>query len=169
MPVTFASIKAYKQDKNIHVEWSVENERNIKEYGVEKSVNGTDFTTLNITRPTNNNGGSAGYVSVDTKPATGYNYYRIRSVDLNGSISYSTIVKVMIGTEKSDINIYPNPITDGQIHLQFMNEGAGKYGIRLLNKLGQVIMSKEITREDGSSTELINGTLTLPMACIILK
>ena len=37
------------------------------------------------------------------------------------------VVKVLMGTLKQDIAIYPNPITDGMIHLQFMNEPAGKY------------------------------------------
>ena len=38
LPVTFTSVKAYRQDKNINVEWRVENEMNIKQYEVEKSI-----------------------------------------------------------------------------------------------------------------------------------
>lgn len=53
------------------------------------------------------------------------------------------------------ITIYPNPIVDGIINLQFINEPAGKYGIRLLNPLGQVIVSKQIERADGNSAESI--------------
>ena len=161
LPVTFTSIKAYKQDKNINVEWKVENERNIKQYGAEKSADGITFNTLTVTKPSDNNGGSASYAIVDTKPATGYNYYRIKSIDINGAISYSTIVKVATGAIQEDINIYPNPITDGQIHLQFQNEPQGKYGIRLLNKPGQVILEKQITLEAGNSTELIKWDFNL--------
>ena len=43
LPVTFTSVKAYRQDKNINVEWRVENEMNMKQYEVEKSTNGTQF------------------------------------------------------------------------------------------------------------------------------
>ncbi len=161
LPVTFTSIKAYKQDKNIEVEWRVSNESNIKEYQAEKSVNGIDFTTLSVVKPTNNNGGSAVYVQPDTKPVTGDNYYRIRSIDMNGAISYTTIVKVQIADSRQDINIYPNPITDGQIHLQFLNEPVGKYGLRLLNSLGQVILSKQVTHADGTTTDLIRWNFNL--------
>jgi len=66
-----------------------------------------------------------------------------------------------VGTIKQDISIYPNPITDGMIHLQFLNEPAGKYNIRLLNKLGQVILQKEVTRADGNGTELIKWDYNL--------
>ncbi len=161
LPVTFTSIKAYKQNKNIEVEWRVSNESNIKEYQAEKSVNGIDFTTLSVVKPTNNNGGSAVYTATDTKPVTGYNYYRIRSIDMNGAISYTTIVEVTIADSKEEININPNPITDGQIHLQFQNEPAGKYGLRLMNNLGQIIMQKQVTRQDGTSTELIGWNFNL--------
>ena len=38
LPVTFTEIKAYRQAANINIEWKVENERNIINYTVEKSV-----------------------------------------------------------------------------------------------------------------------------------
>src|SRR6185437_9700202 len=46
LPVTFTSVKAYLQNQNINVEWKVDNEQNIKQYEVEKSVDGNHFTNL---------------------------------------------------------------------------------------------------------------------------
>jgi hypothetical protein len=62
---------------------------------------------------------------------------------------------------KQDIIIYPNPITDGMIHLQLMNMPEGKYKIRLLNKLGQLIVQKQITHAGGNATELIKWDYNL--------
>ena len=109
LPVTFTSIKAYRQDKNINVEWRVENEMNVKQYEVEKSIDGTHFTTMTIQAATANGGGSAVYVAADVKPVEGYNYYRVKSVDINGKTEYTTVVKVLMGTIKQDITIYPEP------------------------------------------------------------
>ena len=161
LPVTFTSVKAYLQDKNINVEWRVENELNIKQYEVEKSTNGTQFTSLQIIPATANGRPSAIYVIMDTKPVEGYNYYRVKSIDINGKTAYTNVVKVLMGSLKHDISIYPNPITDGMIHLQFLNQPQGKYGIRLLNKLGQLIMSREINRADGNGTEIIKWDFNL--------
>ena len=161
LPVTFTSVKAYRVDKNINVEWRVENERNMKQYEVEKSINGTQFTSIAIVPATANNGNSAIYLSIDTKPVEGYNYYRIKSVDINGKTTYTNVVKVLMGSIKRDITIYPNPITDGMIHLQFLNQPEGKYGIRLLNKLGQIIVLRQISHAEGSSTELIKWDFNL--------
>ncbi len=155
LPVTFTSVKAYRQDKNITVEWRVSNENNIKEYQAERSANGIDFTTFTVLSSANNNGGSAVYLTADSKPLSGDNYYRIRSVDINGAISFTTIVKVTIADIREEISINPNPVTNAQIHLQFLNQPAGKYSLRLLNSAGQIIMQKEVTRQQGSSTELL--------------
>ena len=161
LPVTFTSIKAYRQDKNINVEWRVENEMNVKQYEVEKSIDGTHFTTMTIQAATANGGAASVYVSADVTPVQGYNYYRVKSVDVNGKTVYTNVVKVFMGTTKKYITIQPNPITDGMIHLQFVNQPGGKYGIRLLNKLGQVIMSRQISHVEGSSTELIRWDYNL--------
>ena len=82
-------------------------------------------------------------------------------MDINGKTSYTNVVKVLMGSMKQDITIYPNPITDGMIHLQLMNEPQGKYNIRLLNKLGQLILQKQITHAGGNATELIKWDYNL--------
>jgi hypothetical protein len=155
LPVTFTSIKAYRQDKNINVEWKVDNELNIKEYETQKSTDGNRFTNLSVTAATANGGHSASYLVTDTHPVEGYNYYRIKSVDLNGKTATTSVVKVLTGSTNPEISVYPNPVSNGIISLQLNNQPAGKFGIRLLNKSGQVIMQKQIEHADGSSTEMI--------------
>ena len=39
--------------------------------------------------------------------------------------------------------------------LQLTNQPAGNYGIRLLNNMGQVMISKQINHAEGNSTETI--------------
>ena len=53
------------------------------------------------------------------------------------------------------ITIHPNPITNGVINLHLVNQPAGTYGIRLLNPLGQTIVSRQVTRAKGTTTEQI--------------
>ena len=53
------------------------------------------------------------------------------------------------------ISVYPNPVSNGIINLHFANEPEGIYTIRLLNKTGQVMISKEINHVRGSNAELI--------------
>ncbi|MEO6838112.1 MAG: T9SS type A sorting domain-containing protein, partial [Ginsengibacter sp.] len=85
----------------------------------------------------------------------GYHYYRVRSVGKDGQVQYTQIVKVLIGKMDATISVYPNPIVNGNIHLEFNNEPAGVYGVRLMNSLGQIIVVKVINHGGGNSMEEI--------------
>lgn len=54
------------------------------------------------------------------------------------------------------ISVYPNPITNGVVNLQMGNQPEGVYGLRLLNPVGQVFLSKKIEHAGGNYTEKIN-------------
>ena len=151
LPVTFSTVKASKQNDDIQVDWKVENEINIKEYQVERSADGRQFENLGTVMATGNN--SANYKWLDKNPFSGNNFYRIKSIGADGDGRYSSIVKVSIENNNHNIVIYPNPITNNVVSLQFNNMPAGTYHVQLVNNLGQVFMAKEILHAHENSTE----------------
>lgn len=153
LPLSLTSVKAYQKNKDIAVEWTAENESNMKEYHVEKSNDGNHFTKATSVEA--KNAALNNYNWLDVHPSQGYNYYRIRSIDLNGKTEYSKVVKVLIGSIKQSITIYPNPVKDGMINLQMINQPAGIYFIHITNHLGQSILSKSIKHYEGSGSETI--------------
>jgi hypothetical protein len=152
LPVKLVSVAAVQQDENIRVDWKVENEKAVKQYVVEKATDGVIFKQAGIVAAANNEAGSS-YQWLDDKAIPGDNYYRIRIEEQTGKISYSDVVKVSIPLGKPSIGIYPNPITDGIIHLQLINQPKGRYGLRLLNPLGQTIIAKQVEHAGGNATE----------------
>jgi hypothetical protein len=70
-------------------------------------------------------------------------YYRIRSVNENGEVLYSSIVKVSVNTQRSAIVVYPNPVVDGRIQIKFINQPKGNYVLKLIDNLGRVIITEE--------------------------
>ena len=153
LSVTFTSITAVQKNKDILVSWTVENESGIQQYEVEKSEDGIQFTKVATVAANNNRSGN--YSWLDENATSGYQYYRVRSVDKDGQLQYTQIVKVLIGNLDASISVYPNPIVNGTIQIQFSNQVAGVYGIRLMNSLGQIILSKVVTHNDGNSSEII--------------
>jgi hypothetical protein len=150
LPITFTNVKAYPKNKDIAVEWTVDNETGIQNYQVLQSPDGARFTPAAVIIA-NNLPVNSSYSWLDRQPAAGYHCFRIAGVDINGQVKYSNIVKVVAGDNKSGISVYPNPVCNGIIHLQLNNQPAGKYGIRLINKAGQVICSKEIQHAGNGS------------------
>lgn len=153
LAMTFANVRAYLKNADIKVDWNVENETGMKQYEVEKSLDGNSFSNVNTVIAKNAN--SSAYTWTDMNAPTGYNYYRIKSINTAGKIEYSKIVKVFVEQHRSEISVYPNPIVNGIINLQLSNQLAGTYGVRLLNGIGQVIVAKQVEHAAGSSIEKI--------------
>jgi hypothetical protein len=153
LPVAITSLDAYAKDHDIQVEWKVTHEKNVQQYEVERSFDGVQFVKVYTQIAANKDNNI--YSWLDTKVIPGYYYYRVKSIDKKGKVTYSEKVKVLIGNGQPLITIYPNPVINGIINLQFINQPAGKYGIRLMNQLGQIIVSKQVQRTEGSDAQTV--------------
>jgi len=153
LPVTFTGIKAYQKNDDINIEWTVENEKNISQYQIQKSRNGRQFTTA--TTITSKDNYTSTYKWTDVSPAVGNSFYRISSVDIGGRIQYSNVVKVDVGLTNQLISVYPNPVTNGTINLQLANQPKGIYTVRLFNNFGQVLHVTQLKHDGGNSTQTI--------------
>lgn len=155
LPVNFASIRAYMVSNKISIDWKVENELNIDRYEVEKSTNGIDFVKMSSVASAKLNGSST-YSSMDETPATGNNFYRVKSIDRDGSKKLSPVVK-MSNNKNTDRNIaiYPNPIRGNTINLRFTNQPAGIYQVRLFNNSGQVVYTGRLSINSNNITQTI--------------
>ncbi|MEO6721573.1 MAG: T9SS type A sorting domain-containing protein [Ferruginibacter sp.] len=157
LPVTFTNIKGYQVNNKISIEWKVETEINIARYEVERSLTGSDFSKVNTIYVTGINNASNSYTSLDESPATGNNFYRIKSIDKDGSKKYSLIVKVVTGkTGTGSITIYPNPIKGSIINLQFTNQLTGIYQVRLINNNGQMVYSNRLSINSSNISQSLN-------------
>ncbi|MEO6729609.1 MAG: T9SS type A sorting domain-containing protein [Ferruginibacter sp.] len=168
LPVTISSVNAYKRNKNIAVEWEVENEINIEKYDVEKSIDGNTFTNVNTMFATAVNGSNK-YEWLDDNAVQGNNFYRIKSYDKNGAIKYSTTVRVTMGEVEAGISIYPNPITGNKINIILDNHLAGEYGLNLTNLAGQLFVTRKVKCIAGNSTYTLNTNHKLPVGIYNLK
>ena len=156
LPVTFSSISARQQTQDILVEWKVENEAGIQQYDVERSVDGKAFTGIATQKALTGNGGASSYQWLDKNVLPGNNFYRIKSTDIAGRSAYSSVIKMYSGSSKPALLLYPNPATAGIVHLQMNNMPGGTYRVNVVSTAGQVMLTKAITHEVGSSYETLN-------------
>ncbi len=123
------------------IEWEVENENEVKDYGVEYSTDGIHFSTIGVI----SSGNPAGnYSFVHVHPEARIGFYRIRIDKLNGESEYKRVIKVTMRGFIAGIHIYPNPFRQGIIDLRFVNQPLGKYRFNLYNILGQKMFSEEL-------------------------
>ncbi len=151
LPITFSSISASKQDNNIAVQWSVQNEEGINNYSVERSANGHEFQQVNVTKAKANGLAGNSYSWLDVNALSGDNYYRIKSNSLNAGSQYTRIVKVTAAAVNSEVQIYPNPVKSGAIGLRFTNMAAGVYTCIITNNKGEMVYQTSMKHPGGNA------------------
>jgi len=158
LPVTFGNIKGYAKNGGIQVDWTTYSESNVDHFEVERSVNGAQqFATIGQTAAHNTNN-QTDYGWLDATPVNGSNFYRIKSVDIDGKISYSIIIKVDLVRSGEEVLIYPNPAQKGYVSFQVANLNKGTYNLKILNSNGQEIYNQKFVHEGG----VLSQTITLP-------
>jgi len=141
LPVKIVSFSATKKSSNIELNWKVENEINIKQYVIEHSENGYKFETINSLAPKGNHLSIENYQVVDATPSPLNNYYRIKAINIDGSIVYSEIVCLLEKNTINELSVYPNPVKNGVINILLNDKIQGKATIHILNAAGQLIYS----------------------------
>lgn len=62
---------------------------------------------------------------------------------------------VVVAQGKDGLSVFPNPVTNGVINLQMNNMPQGIYNVRVMNGIGQVIVTRQLNHSAGNSTETI--------------
>ncbi len=158
LPVIFSSVKAYCLNDKIQVEWKVEDHLNTIKFEVEKSTNGSDFSMVNTTLK--NTSGS--YFWIDADAFAGKNFYRIKSIDRDGTIEYSAVVSVLIVKGGTNFTIEPNPVKGNTLHLHFANQPKGIYEFYLINSAGQLVYTTKLQISNSSTSQEVKTNSFLP-------
>ncbi|MBK7292096.1 MAG: T9SS type A sorting domain-containing protein [Chitinophagaceae bacterium] len=136
------------------MEWTNLTEIDVVAYEVERSLNGTQFTSMASVAARSNANDKESYYEYDLQ-ATPVTYYRIKVTSRDGKIIYSPIVKVATNlTVKQDIVLYPNPVTSKQFTIQ-MNSAAGDYFVKIYSANGQIVKTETLKHPGGSYSKTI--------------
>ncbi len=119
LPVTLTSFTATRQHNRDLVAWTVEDEVNLAGYAVEQSLDGKHFEEVRFVNALGTDGGARSYgerVASATEALDATTYYRLRTVDLDGSFELSRVVAVNAGAEvlaEAELMVAPNPSRQG--------------------------------------------------------
>jgi hypothetical protein len=166
IPVEMTSIKAFSEGNVNKIEWVTASEKSLKAFVVERSIDNKQWITIGTTEP---KGGAkeAFYSLTDNQPLL-LGYYRIRTVELNGSYEVSKIVSVKRFDSKklAVLNVSPVPTTDG-VTIDFSVNKETTITLILTNIVGQVLKTETIKAIEGTNNSVLslnnlpNGTYLL--------
>jgi hypothetical protein len=138
LPVEFISFEAKPASKEIVLNWKTAAESKNKGFYVERSINGTDFTSLGWVAGQGNTDRVSSYAFTDrfVQPNTVY-YYRLKQEDIDNRQSHSMVRQAKIEEHQLVLTLSPNPAKDKA--RVFLSGTTAPVDITLLNAKGQEV------------------------------
>ncbi len=126
LPITLLSFTGSRGKNATNLKWVIESEINFDYFLLEHSGDGYEFETVTKVKGKGNSSSRAEYSYLDLT-ATNLYYYRLKSVDLDGTTSFSKVIKVDGNGEGYSrlAVIYPNPVSNRKLTLQFFDNDPG--------------------------------------------
>jgi hypothetical protein len=138
LPVTFINFDGTLHNNQALLNWSTAAELNNKGFEVEKSADGQTFTGIGFVRGNGNSSLVNNYNYTDIKVLSGYNYYRLKQVDIDGNFNYSSTIR--LDFKNFDWAIFGNPVTSCS-WMQLQLDRKANVAIQIISIDGKVIQA----------------------------
>ncbi len=111
LPVTLLSFQVEASEEgHALLQWKTASEINNDYFAVERSGDAEQWTAIAQVKGGGTSYNLLSYRFVDTSPAMGHNYYRLKQVDFDGQFEYSPVVHFYSDLATSfDLKLAPNP------------------------------------------------------------
>ncbi|MBN8877846.1 MAG: T9SS type A sorting domain-containing protein [Sphingobacteriales bacterium] len=147
LPVIFESFTVDETSQGNLLKWVISSEINTSHYEIEKSIDGINFTKIDILSAAGTDGGAREYRFTDISFNQPKIFYRIKSVDIDAKYVYSVIRYVNRMQQVYSLAAYPNP-AKGKLSIVLPQSWQGSnIRILLINAMGQVIMEKNVSSQ----------------------
>jgi hypothetical protein len=112
LPVNLINFTGTNKDGANLLQWSTASEQNSSRFEVQRSENGSDFSTVGSVAAAGNSDKLINYQYED-KPLSNASqyYYRLKMVDKDGATKYSSVVLIRNSAATLSL-VYPNPASD---------------------------------------------------------
>lgn len=145
IPVDFRFVTATNDNCQLRVDVGTDNETNVKEYTVEVSTNGRDFSSGAVIKALGLRQYTA-KIPIEGAMQSPALFIRIRATDHDGRsrLSNTTLVNGLCG-QSGKLRIYPNPLNNGSLLNIRFTEGSssGSFRITVRDMSGRQVQSGE--------------------------
>ncbi|MCB0496758.1 MAG: T9SS type A sorting domain-containing protein [Cyclobacteriaceae bacterium] len=144
LPIELLYFVGEESGSQIVLKFATAMEENFDYFAIEKAYDGVDFETIGEISGSGNSSSKNEYSYLDTNPEPGLNYYRLRSVDLDGTFEFSETILVKF-TANLQLEVSPNP-SSGRISLRTSLPTTGGLMYNMINQQGMVVIRGELSQ-----------------------
>ncbi|MCO6462775.1 MAG: T9SS type A sorting domain-containing protein [Saprospiraceae bacterium] len=137
------------------VSWETAHEDGGDSFEVERSANGKHFEKISFIPAKRNNHGNR-YTFIDENALPGINYYRLKLVNVDGSIFKSGIVSAVrnIDYETWELAAYPNPVSD-LLNINISGQSHGAHHTTIVDMSGKIMYEHESSQPESLTVNMM--------------
>ncbi|HZK63195.1 MAG TPA: T9SS type A sorting domain-containing protein [Puia sp.] len=156
LPVQWTNFDGSIISHNAHLTWIAQEEFNGRYFIIQRSVDGVDFDSVGVIGSLNTSA-AHNYSFTDGNTPAAHVSYRLKHVDLDNHIEYSSIVSLNnnLITVPGTTGIFPNPAIS-TLTCTMTSEMETQASIRVLNLSGLLIMTTELHLTIGINRTTMN-------------
>ena len=150
LPIKVVYFNAAKGNGYNTLNWSAESTSESASFDIERSADGKNFTAistiaasrLDMLQPFN---------YVDNSNLTGTVYYRIKIIDFNGKVTYSSVVRIASAVNDMKlVAVLPNPVSN-TAQLNVVSAKKDNVQLSVVSMTGQLVQRSTVQLQSGSS------------------
>lgn len=148
LPVKLTDFSVTRQQQAVVASWATLTETNSKQFELQRNVAGSSWTTVATVAAQGNSNSRREYKALDAQPLAGTVLYRIKSIDLDGSFTYSSVQQLTVQAAALQAKLYPNPASQ-QVFVQLTDASTFKGWLQISNNNGQVLLRRQVSSSNG--------------------
>jgi hypothetical protein len=156
IPVELTSFVGKIEGAKNALNWQTASELNAQSFIVERSADGGKaFEAIGTIKAAGTTSTPQEYVFLDENPLP-MSYYRLRQVDVNGKENLSKTINIQRKDKKFTLDkAFPSPVSN-ELTVQYSAEQNGNLTLKVVDIFGRLILSKDITANEGGNVSKLN-------------
>lgn len=151
LPVKLLNFQVVAEGEAVNLSWTTTTEKDLLKFVLQRSDNGIDFHDIGEVAGSgaDTENIETSYSFTDKVPLLGFNYYRLKSVDLDNTFEFLGLELVKFNGSKH-MTVYPNPSSGNGFQMQTNFSPAENDYIVVSNALGVDILHFAVNNFDGN-------------------
>jgi hypothetical protein len=151
LPVSLVDFNASENVTGNELSWITAEEVNVKEFSIEKSLEGLSWSTIGSVPALDNSTQRNTYSFVDTRKSKGNQYYRLKMIDKDGTFSYSKTIKLPSSKDPAEVfSVFPNPAIE-KVIIELETTESRQKTIFIYNSAGILMFRQEVYLQAGAN------------------
>jgi hypothetical protein len=168
LPVQFLLVNGKRNGAELLINWEVTNEKDVINYTIERSNNGTNFVTAGIISKQGNDEMGKYNFSDASAETGGAAFYRIKARRTDGQTSLSKVITIQTGFSEGALVISPVPAID-HVTLRWPSTGINKLQVTVFNVTGHDVLCRQYQLKTGLNELLLTDLQSLPNGIYFVK